>query len=123
VFENVSLGEHIITIWDVKGGLENSCDPFIIDEVQTIDYPHFFTPNGDGINDTWNINGLSNQPEAKIHIFDRHGKLLKQVSSKGIGWDGTYNGQPLPATDYWFTVDYAEQILKKQYKAHFTLKR
>ncbi|WP_395634167.1 T9SS type B sorting domain-containing protein, partial [Flavobacterium sp.] len=55
--------------------------------------------------------------------FDRYGKLLKQLSASGDGWDGTYNGQPLPSTDYWFTVDYPENGLMKQFKAHFSLKR
>jgi gliding motility-associated-like protein len=61
--------------------------------------------------------------ETKVYIFDRYGKLLKQIISRAKGWDGTYNGQPLPATDYWFTVDYVEQNVPKQFKAHFSLKR
>ena len=123
VFENVSLGEHTITVWDTEGGLDYSCDPLIIEGVQTINYPHYFTPNGDGIHDTWNIVGLSGQPNAKIYIFDRFGKLIKQISSTSPGWDGTYNGEPLPSTDYWFRVDYLELANTKQFKAHFSLKR
>lgn len=123
VFEGVGLGTHIITVWDTEGGLDNSCDPLIIEEVQTIDYPLYFTPNGDGIHDTWNIVGLSGQPAARIYIFDRQGKLIKQISSQSEGWNGTYNGQQMPATDYWFTVDYTEQNAEKQFRAHFSLKR
>jgi gliding motility-associated-like protein len=123
IFENVSLGEHIITIWDTKGGVASSCDPLVLTEVQTIDYPHYFTPNGDGINDYWNIVGLSNQISAKIYIFDRQGKLIKQISPQSKGWDGTYNGNLMISTDYWFTVDYSEAGAEKQFKAHFTLKR
>ena len=85
-----------------------------------IDYPHYFTPNGDGINDTWYIAGLQNTDI--INIFDRYGKLIKQL--KGVEfWDGTYNQENLPSTDYWFTVDYLENGAKKQFKAHFSLKR
>jgi gliding motility-associated-like protein len=123
IFENVSLGEHTITIWDTKGGIANSCDPLVITQVQTIDYPHYFTPNGDGINDYWNIVGLQNQPMAKIYIFDRQGKLIKQISPQSKGWDGTYNGNLMISTDYWFTVDYSEAGAVKQFKAHFALKR
>jgi gliding motility-associated-like protein len=123
VFENVSLGSHTITVWDTEGGLALSCDPLVITEVQTIDYPHYFTPNGDGIHDTWNIVGLQNQPTAKIYIFDRYGKLVKQISPAGEGWDGTYNGNLMLSTDYWFTVDYNEAAAIKQFKAHFALKR
>jgi gliding motility-associated-like protein len=123
IFENVSLGEHIITIWDTKGGIASSCDPLVLRQVQTIDYPHYFTPNGDGINDYWNIVGLSNQISAKIYIFDRQGKLIKQISPQSKGWDGTYNGNLMISTDYWFTVDYNEAAAEKQFKAHFSLKR
>jgi gliding motility-associated-like protein len=121
VFENVSLGDHSITIWDTEGGIANSCDPYMIPLVHTIDYPHYFTPNGDDINDNWNIVGLQYDNTAKIYIFDRQGKLIKQISPQSKGWDGTYNGNLMPSTDYWFTVDYEK--LTKQFKAHFSLKR
>jgi gliding motility-associated-like protein len=122
-FENVSLGSHTIYVWDVRSPDGYSCGVESIDNVQVIDYPYYFTPNGDGYNDTWNIKGLGGQPNAKIYIFDRYGKLIKQLSSKGQGWDGTYNGQQLPSDDYWFTVDYLEQSTMKQFKAHFAMKR
>ncbi|HLF53229.1 T9SS type B sorting domain-containing protein, partial [Flavobacterium sp.] len=68
--------------------------------------------------------GLSSQPNAKIYIFDRYGKLIKQISPTGTGgWDGTYNGQLMPSSDYWFTVDYLETGVNKVFKAHFSLKR
>ncbi|UPT69379.1 MAG: T9SS type B sorting domain-containing protein [Flavobacterium sp. JAD_PAG50586_2] len=124
VFENVSIGvEHTIHVWDTEGGITYSCEELIIGNVNIIDYPHYFTPNGDGIHDTWNIVGLGGQPNAKIYIFDRYGKLMKQISSKGEGWDGTYNGTLLPSDDYWFSVDYLENSTAKQFKAHFSLKR
>jgi gliding motility-associated-like protein len=122
VFENVSFGTHVIHVWDGKGDIAYSCEELVIPGVKIIDYPHYFTPNGDGIHDTWNIVGLADQPGTRIYIFDRFGKLLKQISSTGAGWDGTYNGSQMPSDDYWFTVDYMEGTMK-QFKAHFTLKR
>jgi gliding motility-associated-like protein len=127
VFTNVPAGEHFVLIRDVTNP-DYACDEMMIDDVSIINYPHFFTPNGDGVNDKWNITGLDSQSNAKIYIFDRYGKLLKQISASGEGWDGTLNSQPLPATDYWFTVDYYEitidgTLVPKQFKAHFTLKR
>jgi gliding motility-associated-like protein len=97
---------------------------YLTKEVLVIDYPKYFTPNGDGYNDTWNIIGL-NQPDAKLFIFDRYGKLLKQLSATTAseGWNGIYNNEKLPSTDYWFTLDYTENGTKKQFKAHFSLKR
>ena len=125
VFVNVSLGPHTIRVWDNAGGVAYSCEELVIAIVQTIDYPYYFTPNGDGIHDTWNIVGLQDQPGARIYIFDRYGKLLKQISAAGNGWDGTYNGYLMPSDDYWFTVDYIEPSTSspKQFKAHFALKR
>jgi gliding motility-associated-like protein len=127
IFTNVPAGEHFVLVRDVTNP-DYACDEMMIDDVSIINYPHFFTPNGDGINDKWNITGLGDQSNAKIYIFDRYGKLLKQISALGEGWDGTLNSQPLPATDYWFTVDYYEitidgTLVPKQFKAHFTLKR
>ena len=82
------------------------------------------TPNQDGYHDTWNIIGISDgDPTAKIYIFDRHGKLLKQLSTFSTGWDGSYNGNPMPSNDYWFRVEYTENNTKKEFSGHFTLKR
>lgn len=119
IFENVSPGSHFIHVWDVEGG----CEALKIDGIQIIDYPRYFTPNDDGFHDTWNIVGSDKQQPAKIFIFDRYGKLLKQISSAGIGWDGTYNGHPLPSDDYWFNIEFLEKSITKQFRAHFTLKR
>ena len=119
VFHDVSSGEHTITIYDELG----NCGSFIL-TFTVIKYPKFFTPNDDNYNDTWNIWDLRiDHPEAVISIFDRYGKLLKQISPLGNGWDGTYNGEKLPSTDYWFVVDYAINGEEKQFKAHFSMKR
>ena len=117
-FINVAAGNHTVTIRDING-----CGSVTV-EVGVIDYPRFMTPNEDGYHDTWNIIGIaSGDPTAKIYIFDRYGKLLKQISPLGEGWDGTYNGNPLPSSDYWFRIEYKENDIQKEFKGHFTLKR
>lgn len=117
-FTGVSSGLHFISVMNTKG-----CSLFT-KEVNVIGYPKYFTPNGDGIHDTWNIIGM-NQPDAKVHIYDRFGKLLKQITPNlsSQGWDGTYFGSLLPSTDYWFAIEYKENNIQKLFKAHFTLKR
>ena len=117
VFYNVSSGNHIITIRD-----KNGCQDTIV-EAFVVNYPKFFTPNGDGINETWNITDLSFQRESVINIFDRYGKFIKQIKPSGPGWDGTYNGHPHFSTDYWFIVTYIERDETKTFRAHFALKR
>lgn len=118
VFSGVSIGEHSVTVRDVLREAGCGSDT---EEAMAIGYPNYFTPNGDGIHDTWNIVGLDET--AQVFIFDRYGKLVKQISAVGAGWDGTMNGQPLPSTDYWFKVNFIEQNLVKEFKAHFSLKR
>jgi len=118
VFENVSLGTHSITVKHVNG-----CSEFTNDNVLVINYPKFFTPNDDGYNDTWNVFTLQDQLNSKILIFDRYGKFLKQIFPNSTGWDGTYIGQPMPANDYWFSIEYIEQDVVKNFKSHFSLKR
>lgn len=118
VFTNVAPGtEHFITVIDPNGCSE----PITIENIVVVGYPPYFTPNGDGYNDLWNVYGLGS--ESTVHIFDRFGKLIKQISPGGAGWDGTYNGEPLPATDYWFKVSYPENGVRKEFKSHFSLKR
>ena len=102
-FEYVYLGEHTITVRDVKGN--TSCGEIVNDRVNTINYPHYFTPNDDGIHDPWNVIGLENQPSARLYIFDRYCKLLKQLSTTSNGWDETYNCNMLPSDDYWFKLE------------------
>ncbi len=113
LFTNVAPGNYTVTIKDLNG-----CDP-TFESIYVLDYPKFFTPNGDGINDFWKIENLS-QSAAKIYIFNRYGKLLKQISPDGMGWDGTLSGSPLPASDYWFTLFLEDGRI---IKGHFALKR
>jgi gliding motility-associated-like protein len=117
VFTNVSPGQHIVTVTD-----ENGCTS-LTKLVTIIGYPTYFTPNGDSYNDTWNVVGLG--AAAKVFIFDRYVKLIKQINPTGQGWDGTFNGQPMMSTDYWFTVDYSEPQTgeSKIFRSHFSLKR
>src|SRR5690554_206187 len=136
-FVNVSPGAHVITVYDVlpgNGNVDdyNNCDAIPVENVSVVNYPHYFTPNGDGYHDRWNITGLNAYHNAEIYIFDRYGKLLKQLNPTGEGWDGTYNGTPLPASDYWFKVVYDEPVTdaegntttrRKEFKAHFAIKR
>jgi gliding motility-associated-like protein len=89
----------------------------------SFNYPYYFTPNGDGINDIWNINDFVKQNEAMIYIYDKYGKLLKLITPDDFGWDGKYNGIELPSSDYWFKAVYKENGKIAEFKSHFTLKR
>ena len=73
--------------------------------VKPINVPNVFSPNGDGINDTWDIAHITDYPFATISIFNRQGQLLKSSKTKSIKvWDGTYNGQPVPVAAYFWII-------------------
>jgi gliding motility-associated-like protein len=121
IFTNVSEGPHEITVIDIHG-CGSAAVPIPVNMVSS---PKFFSPNGDGFNDIWRISGLENQPTSKVTIFDRYGKLIKEFFlSSTDGWDGTFNGQPLPGDDYWFIVNYQDENgVPREYKSHFSLVR
>ena len=122
-FENVKPGVHTIYIRDKNSyyTYDYGCGIAQVD-VSIIGYKKYFTPNGDGINETWKILGINSafNAKSKVYIFDRYGKLLKQLDPLSDGWDGTYLGKPMPATDYWFRT-YLED--GREFKGHFSLIR
>ena len=123
VFNNVTIGEHTVSVRDKRGCIESNRTVFVIG------YPKYFTPNGDGNHETWNIvaptSPVNFLASAEVYIFDRYGKLLKQINPIGEGWTGIFNGSNMPSDDYWFVVEYTEPNsgIRKEFRAHFALKR
>jgi gliding motility-associated-like protein len=116
VFTQVPMGVHTVYVKDLNGcGIASYL-------VTVLGIPAYFTPNGDGFNDTWNIRGVTNTfyPNTQIFIYDRYGKLLKQIGALGAGWDGTYNGAAMPGDDYWYVIQLEDGRL---FKGNFSLKR
>lgn len=115
-FDNVLAGFHTVYVRDI-----NDCG---ISEklISVIGFPKFFTPNDDGIHDYWQVYGVNTQfqPNSMILIYDRNGKLLRELDPLSKGWDGTFNGNKVPSSDYWFHVTLEDGRI---YKSHFTLKR
>ena len=122
IFENVPPGENTIIINDTNGCGITEPIPFLV-----VGYPKFFTPNGDGIHDAWNVLGIETLTDPTVFIFDRYGKLLKQLDETTLGWDGTFNGRPMPSSDYWFRLEYERDesgtLVANTIRTHFTLKR
>jgi gliding motility-associated-like protein len=115
LFVGVSPGKYFATARDKNGcGISN---PYL---VYVLDYPRFFTPNGDGINDEWRIKNIELFPNAIINIFDRYGKLIKELNIANYSWNGKYTGRELPSDDYWFHLNFDGN---KIIKGHFSLKR
>lgn len=116
-FENLPSGEYQVYVKDSN----TNCQP-VTTSVYVLSYPKFFTPNADGINDYWRIKFAREQEVLNVEIYDRYGKLITFFDKNSIGWDGTYNGKTLPATDYWFRIIRISDQ-KIIYRGHFSLIR
>ena len=121
VFTNITPGFHTVYVRD-----KNGCGVVqqqIQQDITVEGFPKFFTPNGDGINDFWQFippplaggNTLNS-----IFIFDRFGMFITQIDPISVGWDGSFNDNPLPSSDYWFK---ARDNLNNEIQGHFALKR
>lgn len=115
LFENIQPGFYTVFARDKKGcGISEK-------EIAVVGFPRFFTPNGDGFNDTWQLIGTGKDVVAgNITIYDRYGNLLKQLDADSQGWDGNFLGKMLPASDYWFRITLVDG---REFKGHFALKR
>ncbi|MGE5943200.1 MAG: T9SS type B sorting domain-containing protein [Flavobacteriales bacterium] len=112
VFYNVAGGVYTVMGREIMG-----CGYFE-EKLLLVGFPSFFTPNGDGVNDTWFIKGTPSQ-NYNLYIYDRYGNLLKNLQTSQA-WDGTFNGRPLPSSDYWFKLIFEDGTSKM---GHFALKR
>jgi gliding motility-associated-like protein len=90
--------------------------------IGVVGYYKYFSPNNDGINDTWQILGLKTtfNRQSNVYIYDRYGRFLNQISGPEESWDGSYQGSPLPADDYWFRLELEDG---RVYTGHFSLIR
>jgi gliding motility-associated-like protein len=120
-FTGLSGNAHVIYVRD-----KNGCgivEAYVDRDITLDDFPKFFTPNNDLANDIWQYSPLEPINDIRllyIHIYNRFGAFIKQLDPYAAGWDGTYNGRPLPESDYWFR---AVDNLNNEYKGHFSLKR
>ena len=110
LFENLEGGFYTIVVRDLNG-----CIPDTKLQVSVLQFPKFFTPNGDGSNDTWLLKGVNKAfyPNSSINVFNRYGKLVAQLPIDGPGWNGTYNSKKLPSDDYWYNVTLIPADLSK----------
>ena len=91
LFVGVNPGERVVNVRDLNGCGVGYATVFVF-------IADALTPNGDGINDFWKILGVSEnfQPNSRVYVYDRNGKLLVDLDPLKVGWDGTYNGSLLP---------------------------
>lgn len=119
-FYNLKTGTYTVLI-----RYKNACNT-TQEEVSLLEFPKFFTPNGDGTNDFWQIKGMSENfyQSGKINIFDRFGNPIISFSVDDLGWNGNYNGKVLASNDYWFFAELIDaKNIKRTQSGHFSLVR
>jgi len=121
IFTNIPEGPHRVFVRDKNGC--GSTDRLVENAFSEDNFPPFFTPNGDGVNDRWQFVPPRSTGEINIEIikiYDRLGKLIAQIDPRLEGWDGNFNGKPVPSSDYWYwAISYSGQKVH----GHFALKR
>ncbi|MGJ5641644.1 T9SS type B sorting domain-containing protein [Formosa sp. S-31] len=114
IFKNVEGGYYNIQVRDRNGCGEDE----LLDYLHLV-IPSFFTPNGDGDHDYFELAGIENYEASEVSIFNRFGVLMKFSKNTPFSWDGTFENRQMPASDYWYIIS----INSHTYTGHFTLKR
>ena len=96
-------GTYVLIVTDGNGC--QSSFTIVLENMTSLIIPSAITPNGDGINDVWDIKGLHGYPEMQLQIFDRNGILLHEQQGLYTDWDGIYAGKQLPEGDYFYIID------------------
>jgi gliding motility-associated-like protein len=96
----------------------NECDILAMQEHFHFYIQKFMTPNDDGKNDFFSLNLEQFFTSSEVYIFNRYGKLLFSAKNRNVNWDGTFNGNSLPASDYWYRIVLDGQ----EFKGHFSLR-
>lgn len=112
IFRNLSGGDYKVFVREIQGCRYHE------QEISVLSFPEYFSPNNDGYNDNWKMQGKTDR-HYTLRIFDRYGKLLKMLVVDQ-SWNGNFNGKPMPADDYWFRVEFTNGDVTT---GHFSLIR
>jgi gliding motility-associated-like protein len=111
--------DFLVTVQDANGCTASVSQKFNYIDICT---PNYFTPNGDGINDTWAPGCSTNYSNLVFSIYDRYGQELGSYRH-GQSWDGNNQGAPLPSGDYWYILKLNNSKDDREFVGHFTLYR
>jgi gliding motility-associated-like protein/uncharacterized repeat protein (TIGR01451 family) len=111
---------YTVTVID-QNGCQATAEIFM--EFIDIEMPNFFTPDGDGLNDMWIPDNIEGFPDVLITIYDRYGRVVEKMTRDTDGWNGEYDGKPLPTGDYWYVIRLNGELDNREFVGHFTLYR
>ena len=95
-------------VYQIKVTSSSGCtanDQLMVTVLKKVKVPNAFTPNGDNVNDTWQIKYLESYPGCEVNVFNRYGQLVYQSTGYSSPWNGTFNGRPLPAATYYYMIN------------------
>lgn len=120
VLKITKSGDYTFYVRDARGCVEEKT---VYLEILELIIPDFFTPEGDGINDTWYPINIEPYPKISVKIFDRYQRMLASYTGNQFSWDGNYKGNALPSGDYWYIVTLNDSSDNREFKGNFTLVR
>jgi gliding motility-associated-like protein len=94
----------VLTATD-KDGVCKATDQMMVKILRPVKVPNVFSPNGDGINDTWNIKNLADYQDCTVNVFNRYGQKVYSSHGYSVPWDGRMNGSPLPVGTYYYVIN------------------
>ena len=92
-------------VLNVLSGCGTAADTMKVFVYNEVFVPSAFSPNNDGLNDTWNIPALNAFPGFELTVFNRQGQVIYQNKNGNIPWDGKYKGEPQPVAVYIYMID------------------
>ncbi|MFV0238189.1 MAG: T9SS type B sorting domain-containing protein, partial [Flavobacteriales bacterium] len=117
IFLNVNNGYYQVKVRDANQCSVSSSKQYI----KNLNIFQTFSPNGDNINDNWDLSNLQGCPNIKVSVFDRYGRIIHNMNRNNLIWNGRVDGKPVPSNTYWFAIDFKDNVTPT-IKSHITLK-
>jgi gliding motility-associated-like protein len=112
---------YVVQVTDTAGC--GSTDTVVVSVVPMIDFPNGFTPNGDGINDYWQIDNIQLFENCEVEVFNRWGERLFYSRGYVTPFDGRFNGEPLPVGTYYYIIKLNDPLFPDTYTGPVTILR
>lgn len=104
VVNSLATQMYVLHVFSDKG-CKTATDSVLVKVYPQVYVPNAFSPNGDGLNDTWVIETLKAYPGAQVKVFDRYGQKVFDNNGQGTSWDGTFKGEMQPPGAYVYLID------------------
>jgi gliding motility-associated-like protein len=106
---NLGVGTYTVSVVDANGCSESTTIQLSAQRTPCVEIPNWFSPNGNGTNDSWEIPGFE-YGNYTLYVVNVWGQKIYQTSSDNyLPWDGTFNGEPMPNGDYYYVISSTDE--------------